>query len=225
MASGSKPSTRNPEARGDQPRKRASCSSHHRRAASASGGWWRIDHWCWTAAIGRDGGAPLQQVDVVVGEADVADLALGHQVGHRADRLLDRHVGVRVVQLEHVDPVRAEAGQAGLEVRPDRRRRPVVGPGAVGAPDRAALGEDRDLVPAAAHGLADDLLGATPSVERRGVDPRDAGVEGGPDRRHRGRPVLRPPPEWSVLRRAERRRAQPDPAAEVHAAFCAPPAA
>ncbi len=37
------------------------------------------------------GGAP-DRLGRGLGEADVADLALLHQLGHAADRLLDRHV-------------------------------------------------------------------------------------------------------------------------------------
>ena len=52
VASGSKPSTRNPDARGDHARNATSAAAHQRRTASVSGGWCRIDHWCCTTANG-----------------------------------------------------------------------------------------------------------------------------------------------------------------------------
>ena len=66
-----------------------------------------------------------------LGEAEVADLALGHELGHGPDRLLDRRVGVHAVLVVEVDVVDAEPGEgavAGLAhvLGPavDRARRP-----------------------------------------------------------------------------------------------------
>ena len=82
-----------------------------------------------------------------VGRAEVADLALLHQLVERGQRLLDRGVRVGRVQLVEVDPVGAEPAQAVLHGDPD------VAAGAAGAPVRtvgalhvgAELGRDDDL--------------------------------------------------------------------------------
>jgi hypothetical protein len=49
----------------------------------------------------------------------VADLALGDELGHRADGLLDRHLGVDAVLVVEVDRLDAEALQRRLAARAD----------------------------------------------------------------------------------------------------------
>ena len=53
----------------------------------------------------------LDLLDVDVGEADVADLALVLELGQRADRVLDRHLRVDRVQLVEVDPLELQPPQ------------------------------------------------------------------------------------------------------------------
>src|SRR5215218_8992417 len=52
-------------------------------------------------------------------QADVADLALLHELPHGADRLLDRRVRVHAMQVIKVDAVGAEALQRALDRAPD----------------------------------------------------------------------------------------------------------
>jgi hypothetical protein len=152
----------------------------------------------------------------MVGQPDVTDLAGRHQLRHRADRLLDRQRTIGIMELEHVDVVRAQPDEAGLEVGLDSGRSTVLGPRAVALPDGAALGQDRHLGPADADGPANELLCPAPPVERCGVDPGDAAVEGGVDRGDGGGLVLGPPPERALLPGSERCRPEADRAAELH---------
>src|SRR3954471_8247966 len=54
-------------------------------------------------------GRPPDGLSASLGEPEVADLALLHELGHRADRLLDRRLGVDAVLVVEVDRVDAEA--------------------------------------------------------------------------------------------------------------------
>ncbi len=47
----------------------------------------------------------LELVDAHLGQAERADLPLRDQLGHRAPRLLERHLGIDAVQLVEVDEV------------------------------------------------------------------------------------------------------------------------
>ena len=149
---------------------------------------------------GRLGDAPALEVRA----ADVAQLAVAHEVVEGAQRLVERRRRVRPVQLVEVDVVRAEPPQRALEgvddVPPRRAlaqlpRRGVGCGCALGGVARALedaraiegralaggareLGGDDRLVAAAAQRLADVLLGAPgrPLAARgRGIDVR--GVE------------------------------------------------
>ncbi len=53
-----------------------------------------------------------------VREPDVRDQALGHDVDHRADRVLDRHLRVWEVRIPEIDALDPESGQAGERVLP-----------------------------------------------------------------------------------------------------------
>ena len=67
-----------------------------------------------------DRGGAAQRLGAGFGEAEMADLPLADQLGHAADRLLDRHVGIDAVLVEEVDRLDAEplqrafAGAAGI---------------------------------------------------------------------------------------------------------------
>ena len=50
-----------------------------------------------------------------LGEAEEADLALAHEVGHRAHDVLDRHGGVDAVLVEEVDAVGGEPAERALD--------------------------------------------------------------------------------------------------------------
>ena len=120
---------------------------------------------------------PLRLDDLLSGErraAEGADLALPHEVGERAERLVDVGSGLRAVHLVEVDPVGLQAPQAVLHLADDPAARVaalvrVVAHGAV------HLGGEYDAVAAALERLTDDLLGlaaAAAAGEIRGdVDP------------------------------------------------------
>ena len=67
----------------------------------------------------RHGLPTLEQFERVVGQPDVAHLAHGHQLGHGTDRLLDRYRRIRVVELQHIHPIRAQPHEALVEIGPD----------------------------------------------------------------------------------------------------------
>src|SRR5437773_5129395 len=82
-------------------------------------------------------------------EADVKDLALGHQLGQRADGVLDRRVRVDSVLVVKVDAVGPEPLQGALERGADVCRAAVENSGAtVGVGDEAELCGQYDIVTA-----------------------------------------------------------------------------
>ena len=90
-----------------------------------------------------------------LGEADVADVARLDHLGDRADRLLDRHLGVEAAEPVDVDVVGAEPAQrVGEEVLHRDRAAVDADPAAAGIAQDAELDAD--------HGL------------RRGRGPRSA---------------------------------------------------
>jgi hypothetical protein len=120
-----------------------------------------------------------QQVVVDLGQAEVADLALGHQLGHRADGLLDLGRLWRAVQVVQVDDVDAEPDQAGLGRPLDVGSLAADDPGlAVGAgPVDAELGRQLHLVPAAGDRPADQHLVVARPVGVGRVEERHALVQ------------------------------------------------
>ena len=119
----------------------------------------------------------------------------------------------------------AQPPQAGLEIGSDSGRRTVLVPRAVGPPDGAALGEDRDLVATTTQRFTDDLLGPSPTVERGGVDPIDADVERGQDRGDRRVAILWTPPQRTVRQRPHRCRPDADPTPQPDHHIMIPPSA
>ena len=110
---------------------------------------------------------------VTLQRPEVADLALGDELGHRADGLLDRHARVREVQIPEVDGVDAEplqarlgrlAGALGPRVDEDLLRVGVLH-GAAVLEDDAPLGRELDV--AALDRTADEPLVARPRRRRR----------------------------------------------------------
>ena len=83
-----------------------------------------------TDTIGRDLLRGLELLDVDLGQADVADLALLLQRGQLADLVLGGELVVDAVQLEQVDALDAEAAQAHLallaQIGRKAERRPLV---------------------------------------------------------------------------------------------------
>ena len=121
-------------------------------------------------------------------QADVAHLACAHQLGHGADRVLDRRVGVDavlVVEVDRVDAEPLEAGLAGLAHVSGRPSKPVMAPSA--AAHDAELGGEDDAVALALEGAADQLLVGTAAVHVGGVEEGDAELERVVDGRDRFR--------------------------------------
>ena len=67
--------------------------------------------------VHRDG--PPDRVGGGFGQPEVAHLAGGDELGHRADGLLDGHVGIGPVQVVQVDVVEAEPGERAVDRGPD----------------------------------------------------------------------------------------------------------
>ena len=76
-----------------------------------------------------DGVGAADRLGAGLGQADVPDLALGDQLGQRADGLLDRRVRVDPVLVVEVDAVGAEPLQGALDGGADVRRAAVEHPG------------------------------------------------------------------------------------------------
>ena len=70
-----------------------------------------------TDTIGADAARLFQLPDADVGQADVADLAGALPVGERADRVRERHLRVRRVQLVEVDALELQALEAAVDAR------------------------------------------------------------------------------------------------------------
>ena len=142
---------------------------------------------------------------------DVPDLALGHQLVERGDRLLDRGHRVRGVQLVQVDVVGPQPRERLLHRDLD------VAAAALGARGRAVahvralvaeLGREHDLVPAAREHLAEGELGpAVLAVGFGGVEERDARVDRRVD--HRAGPLQVEAAAEVVAAEADHRDEQP----------------
>ena len=104
---------------------------------------------------------PADRLRRGLGQAEEADLALGHQLGHRPDRLLDRSVRIDAVQVVEIDVIHPQSGQAALDGSTHIGGRSVdLQRGAVGVVADAELGRDESLVPPVGQRLADlDLVG------------------------------------------------------------------
>jgi hypothetical protein len=96
-----------------------------------------------------DGVGAADRVGPCLGQADVADLALGDQVGQGADGLLDGRVRVDPVLVVQVDVVGAEPLERALDRGADVGRTAVgdAGP-AVGVGDQAEAATSTDLTTA-----------------------------------------------------------------------------
>jgi alcohol dehydrogenase class IV len=117
-------------------------------------------------------------------QAEVADLALLHELGHRAHRLLDRHGLVDAVLVVEVDLVHAEALERGLARAAHVLRLAVdADPAAVLPALVAELRRQHDLVAAVGDRAADEQLVGERPVHVGGVQEvhaeLDRAVDGG----------------------------------------------
>jgi hypothetical protein len=125
------------------------------------------------------GGAGLRQ-------ADVSDLALAHELRHRADRIFDRSLRVHAVALIQVHVIDVQPLEAALDRLADVRGA-RVDPAVLGArpADESELRREHDLVTLARDRAADELLIRERAVGVRRVEQREAELERAVDRRDR----------------------------------------
>jgi hypothetical protein len=168
---------------------------------------------------------PLGLAELVlghVGDADVPDLALVLQLGERADRLGQRHLPVRPVELVQRDLLEPEPPQAALARLPQVFRAPVGVPAARAGPDQAALGRDHQVVWVRVQRLGDQLFAHRWPVGVGGVDEVDAEFHHAPQRRDGPVPAGRfaPDPAPSDPHRTEPEAVDGQVAADVDGACC-----
>src|SRR5450830_1053276 len=121
-----------------------------------------------------------------LGQADVADLARLHELGHRTHGLLDRDLLVHTVLVVQVDVLHAEALERGVAGRVHVRRPAVdAHPAAVLAAHVPELRRQHDRVAPPRDGAPDEALVGEGTVDVRGVDQGHAQLEGAMDGRHR----------------------------------------
>jgi hypothetical protein len=111
-----------------------------------------------------------------LGQSEVADLALPHQIGHGPDRLLDWHLRVDAVLVVQVDDVNLEPLQTGFTGLTH-----IVG-SAIHAlarfgPYLSEFGGKNHLIPTAGNGLSDQLLVLAPAVHVGCIEESHALVE------------------------------------------------
>ena len=133
-----------------------------------------------------DGVRAANRVRSGLGEPEVAHLALLHELGHCADRLLDRRLEVDAVLVVEVDRVDAEALQRRLAGRADVLR---LAADAEELARRSAhvpeLRREHDLVAAAGDRLPDEPLVRAPAVHVGRVEEGDSELDRALDRRDR----------------------------------------
>src|SRR3989441_4917614 len=118
------------------------------------------------------------RVGACLGQADVADLALGDQPGQSSDGLLDGSVAVDPVLVVQVDVVGAQPLEGALDCGADVFRAAVSDSGAAtGVRDEAELRGHHHLVAAALHRPPDQLLAVEWAVDLGSVDVGDAQVQ------------------------------------------------
>ena len=126
----------------------------------------------------------------IVGEAEIANLALSHEVAERAQGFGERRLMILAVEVVDVDVVGAEPAQAVVDgLHHALARQPVV-MGCV-AGGCAHLGRQHPALALGRDGLAGDLLRAPLGIAIGGVDEVDAAIAGGGDNPFRARPIGR----------------------------------
>src|ERR1700722_17446617 len=122
---------------------------------------------------------------VVVGHANVADLALGDQFAQRARRLGGRHGRVGPMHLVQVDVVHAQHGQAGVDSSAQPFRTCVANKDGISLA-QPTFGCDHDFVAVAdaldAERLAEDMLRRPETVGLRRVEEVGTQIAGTTDR-------------------------------------------
>ena len=118
-----------------------------------------------------------------VARAAVQDLALAAQILEHVERLLDRRVGVHLMHLEQIDPVRLQTPQACLDAAADVQP-PIAALVRRRAHWEMALRGQHDLVASARDDAPEDLLGQPVRLDVRrdrigirGIQERHARVK------------------------------------------------
>ena len=144
-------------------------SSRSSGSSSASGSRVHSEYSVCSAAIGMHRVGAADRGGAGLGQPDVADLALGDELGQRADGILDGRVRVDPVLVVQVDVVGAQPLEGALDRDADVRRAAVEDAGAAaGVRDDAELRRHHDVVAAVLDGPADEfLVGVTDRRSRR----------------------------------------------------------
>src|SRR4029450_6791394 len=114
----------------------------------------------------------------------MANLSLSHEIGHRVDRLLDRHLGVRSVQIVKVDGVHSESPQRSLARVANVLRPPIDTLFLADLRHETKLRRQDDVCTSALDGLADLHLGIT--VDVRGIEEGHTKIDRALNQRDRG---------------------------------------
>jgi hypothetical protein len=111
----------------------------------------------WTDTIGTIRCRLAELLFGHVGDADVPDLALGLELGDRADDSASGTLRVRAVELVQRYLLELEPAQAALAGLPQVLRTPVGFPAVRAGPDQAALGRDDQVVRVRVQRLGDQV--------------------------------------------------------------------
>src|SRR5688572_8329302 len=119
------------------------------------------------------------------GEPEMAYLAGAHQLGHGADRILDRHPGIEPMQVVQVDRFDSESLQTRIA-----RTQYVLGtpvelacPGPIGIGDEAELGGEHHVRATFADRTADEHFVGMRAVDVGSVEEIESQIERMADRR------------------------------------------
>ena len=122
--------------------------------------------------------ALLHHVDVEVGDAVVADLAVGLEALEAIDCLVERRGVIAPVDQQQVDHVGLEAAQAAFGAFDDVVASRVQRDGLRAVVEvEANLGDELNLVAALAERCGEELFGVVGTVALGGVEQRDAAVD------------------------------------------------
>src|SRR5882757_3978422 len=117
-----------------------------------------------------------------VADADCANLAVTVQRADRLGSFGNRRKGIGPVHLIEIDDIRPKPAQRIFDFLDDPGLARIAKWLAVLPVESRLRGDDCAPAPTAGEGLADDLLRATESVDRRGIYEIDSAIERFPDR-------------------------------------------
>src|SRR5438552_3066670 len=112
-----------------------------------------------------------------LGETEEAHLPLAHELGHRADDVLDRHGAIHTMLIEQIDVVRLQAPQRTLHCLTNVRRPAIETDVRAVLELEAELGRDYHGIPLSFQRAAYQLLVRIRSVRLGGVEERHAKLD------------------------------------------------